>query len=158
MIRAPYWITHTQGPIGSTLTLPTPRDTITTPFRRRTLRGQRWSSRLKVCGLSTRGYIPKLTFSLAGTQAILWGALPAGNKTFPSATYSIDSGSAGNSSPYTESSGQVIYYKSPQLSSAKHTLLVNVTSASNETPFFIDAFVFTPISGQFTDSEIGVLS
>lgn len=78
---------------------------------------------------------------------VLLGALPFCNKSYPSATYSIDDGSPGESDPWVDSSGDIIYFGSPLLSSTNHTLYVTVTEASRDAPFYFDALLVKPVDG-----------
>jgi hypothetical protein len=111
--------------------------------------------------ISFEGLLPRfiassylIQFTILGTQGILVGALPAGNTSYPSATYSLDGSSLGTSSPWKDVSGLVVYYSSPQLSASKHTLQITVTQASTNTPFFVDAFYFTPNSNVQTSGLV----
>lgn len=82
-----------------------------------------------------------------GTQIVLLGAAVSSNASYPSATYAIDNSSPGEASPWVDSSGDTIYYTSPHLSSANHTVQVNVTEAAYDAPFYFDAVLVTPIVG-----------
>jgi len=92
-------------------------------------------------------------FSFDGTQALIYGAVLNGS-TYPQATYMIDDSSAGSGSPYVDSSGQVIYFITPELSSTTHTIFVNVTMASPTSPFILDSVLFVPASSMDTSGMV----
>lgn len=65
--------------------------------------------------------------------------------TYPSATYMIDGGSPGEFSPWMDQdNGSVVYFQTPNLAAANHTVSVTVTNASEDTPYAFDYLLFQP--------------
>ena len=92
-----------------------------------------------------------------GTQAVIFGAVVNGS-TFPLATYSIDGASAGSISPYINANNQVVYFLTPELSSANHTVLATVTQASSSSPFILDSVAFVPSGAMATSMTLSASS
>jgi hypothetical protein len=92
-----------------------------------------------------------------GTQVFITGGVLNGS-TYPEATYSIDDSSAGTQQPfYDNTSGIVYYFQSPQLSATTHTLFMNVTQASNQSLFILDAVWYVPLSGASAPGTVTVI-
>lgn len=109
-----------------------------------------------MCSLQNFAILTIWVVRFVGTEAWVIGALPAGNVTYPKAVYTLDDGSSGEASPYEDSSGVTVYYSTPEnLSPGNHTIFLNITSASNNSPFFFDALLFYPTDGSSIHSKNG---
>lgn len=86
-----------------------------------------------------------------GTAIAIYGFLQNGATKIPSATYSVDNGTPGNSEPQQEQgTDSVLYYQSAQLAAGLHTLIINVTTAGGEFPYALDYAMYVPDSNTNT--------
>ena len=54
---------------------------------------------------------------------------------------------AGSQTPWFDSSGAVVYFETPKLADATHTIDIAVTTANQTNQFILDYFLVTPIAG-----------
>jgi len=64
--------------------------------------------------------------------------------SYPTATYEIDDVSSGSQEPYFDTTGAIIYFRTPQLSDGSHKIDITVKTANDTNQFLLDFFLVTP--------------
>lgn len=94
-----------------------------------------------------------LSVDFSGSQAWLFGAIKGNPDAegdditfgYPTANYLVDGVSAGSQTPFADNTtGKVIYFQTPKLADANHTIEITVTTANDTNLFIIDYFLITP--------------
>jgi hypothetical protein len=97
-----------------------------------------------------------LSLSFSGSQAWIYGGVlnntnPDGTTFlgFATASYAVDGIPSGSQTPYYDGS-DLVYFATPKLADAQHTINVTVTAANNTNLYIFDYFAFTPTPGAYS--------